>query len=86
MIKYNIRIYAYKIIGLALATYGIIFILTQNLNEINYVKAVTHISTAVSINILFWLIFINWAWKCKIFYPWLVPFPNLSGDWNGKIK
>jgi predicted small integral membrane protein len=85
MIKYNIRIYAFTIIGLAFIVYGIIFLITQNLDSINFTKALSHISTAISVNIILWLIFIKWLWKCKIFYPWLVPFPNLSGEWEGTL-
>lgn len=86
MVSYNIRVYAFTILGLGLLTYGIIFIFTQNLESVNYYKAVSHISTAISINIVIWLIFIKWAWRWKVFYPWLVPFPNLSGEWEGTIK
>ena len=86
MITFNIRIFAFAILGLAFGTYIIIFLLTQNLDSIDFQKALSHISTTISINIIIWLLFIKWGWKWKIFYPWLVPFPNLSGDWEGTIK
>ena len=86
MVKHNIRIFAFAILGLAFIVYTIIFLSTQNLESIDFHKAVTHISTTISINIIIWTIFISWAWKLKIFYPWLVPFPNLSGNWEGTIK
>ena len=86
MIKYNIRIFSFTILGLAFATYIIIFLSTQNLESISFEKALSHISTTITINIFIWTIFINWAWKWKIFYPRLVPFPNLSGEWNGSLK
>lgn len=70
---------------MAFIVYGIIFLITQNLDSINIAKALSHISTAISINIILWLIFIKWLWKCKIFYPWLVSFPNLSGEWEGTL-
>jgi len=85
MIKHNIRIFAFAILGLAFIVYVIIFLLTQNLDNIDFHKAISHISTTISINIIIWTIFITWAWKWKIFYPWLVPFPNLSGEWEGLI-
>lgn len=85
MINYNLRIYAFAILGLAFATYIILFLVTQNLESIDFNKALSQISTTISINIIFWLIFIKWAWKLKILYPWLVPFPNLSGEWEGYI-
>ena len=86
MVKHNIRIFAFAILGLAFIVYAIIFTLTQNFDSIDFHKALTHVSTTISINIILWMLFIAWAWKWKIFYPWLVPFPNLSGNWEGTIK
>src|SRR5690606_9115245 len=86
MVKHNIRIFAFAILGLAFIVYAIIFTLTQNFDSIDFQKAITHVSTTISINIILWMLFITWAWKWKLFYPWLVPFPNLSGEWEGTIK
>jgi hypothetical protein len=86
LIKYNIRIFAYSVIGLAFFIYFIIFFTTQNLNNINYYKAVSHIPTTITISIIVWIVFIKWAWKWKLFYPWLVQTPNLSGKWEGVLK
>lgn len=86
MIKYNIRTFAFAIIGLAFAIYIIIFLMTQNFDSIDLNKALSHISTTITINIILWTIFIKWAWKFKIFYPWLVQTPNLSGNWKGFLK
>lgn len=86
MIKYNIRIFAFTILGLAFFIYGIIFFITQNLDSIDFHKAISHISTTITINIIIWTVFISWMWKWRIFYPWLVPFPNLAGEWTGYIK
>jgi hypothetical protein len=85
MVKHNIRNFAYVIIVLAFLVYAIIFFITQNLDCIDFQKATIAISTTISINIVIWMIFIAWAWKWKIFHPWLVPFPNLSGEWSGFI-
>lgn len=86
MIKYNIRTYFSAILGQAFFTYAIIFLITQNLNSIDFNKALSHISTTISINLIIWTFFISTAWKWRIFYSWLVPFPNLSGDWEGFIQ
>jgi hypothetical protein len=86
MVTYNIRVFAFVILGLAFGTYLILFLLTQDLDSIDVNKALSHISTTISINIIVWLIFIKWGWKLKLFYPWLVPFPNLEGEWTGVIK
>lgn len=86
MVKRNLRIFAFAILGLAFFVYAIIFTLTQSFENIDLHKAITHVSTTISINIILWMIFIAWAWKLRIFYPWLVPYPNLSGNWEGTIK
>lgn len=39
----------------------------------------------VAIDILLVYGFNRWFWQWKIWYPWLVPFPNLRGTWQGKI-
>lgn len=86
MIKYNIKTFAYSIIGLAFFIYIVIFLITQDLESIDFNKALKHISTTISINAILWTIFIKWAWKWKLFYPWLVQTPNLSGKWKGVLK
>ena len=86
MVTYNVRIFAFVILGLAFGIYIILFLATQNLASIDFQKATSQISTTISINIVIWLLFIKWGWKWRIFYPWLVPFPNLSGEWTGFIK
>lgn len=86
MVLYNIRAFAFTILGFAFGTYIIIFLLTQNLDSIDFNKALSHISTTVSINVILWTLFIKWGWKSQLFYPWLVPFPNLSGKWEGHLK
>jgi len=86
MVSYNIRTYGFAILGLAFGIYIILFLATQNLSSIDFNKALSLISTTISLNIIIWLAFIKWGWKWKIFYPWLVPFPNLSGEWEGIIK
>lgn len=86
MVTHNIRAFAFAILGLAFATYIVIFLLTQDLSSIDFSKALSHITTTISINIIFWLVFIKYLWKMKLFYPWLVQVPNLSGKWAGTIK
>lgn len=85
MISHNVRAFAFTILGLAFGTYILIFLITQDLSSIDFNKALSHISTTISINIVFWIVFIKWLWKLKLFYPWLVQIPNLSGKWKGTI-
>jgi hypothetical protein len=86
MIEHNLRTFAYTIFGLGFLTYVIIFLIIQDLNNINYNEAIKHVFITISINTFLWTIFIKWAWKFKIFYPWLVQVPNLSGQWKGFLK
>lgn len=85
MVTYNIKYFAYAIIGLALATFIILFVATQDISDIDIKKVFSLTSTTITINTIIWVIFIKWLWKCRLFYPWLVPFPNLSGEWTGTI-
>jgi len=86
MIRYNIRTYGTVILGLAFITYVILFLATQDLESIDFTKALGHISTTISINIIIWALFVSWAWKWKIFNSWLVQAPNLTGTWKGELK
>jgi hypothetical protein len=31
-------------------------------------------------------LFAKWGWRWRFLYPWLVPFPNLNGVWEGEIN
>lgn len=86
MVNHNIRAFAFTILGLAFSTYAVIFFLTQDINNIDFHKALSHVTTAISINIGFWFLFIKYFWKSKLFYPWLVQIPDISGKWSGKLK
>lgn len=86
MVNYNLRTFAFAVLGLAFGIYVLIFVTSQNLQSIDFHKAISDIFKTISINTFLALIFVKWAWKWKIFYPWLVPFPNLSGEWQGFLK
>lgn len=43
------------------------------------------IPSVVTVIGIIWTLFIKWGWKIKYFRNWLVPFPNLSGTWSGKV-
>ena len=60
MIKYNIRIFIFIILGLFVATYIIIFLITQDLESINFKKVLSHIPTVITINVVIRSVFINW--------------------------
>lgn len=85
MVSHNLRAFAYASLGLAFITFLIIFLITQNLESIDVGKTFSNISAAISINIIIWMVFVKSLWKKKLFYPWLVQVPNLSGDWEGYV-
>lgn len=62
--------------------YVLIFPLVEK-TLLNYLKP---IPTVVSLETILVFIFVKWIWKFKIFYSWLVPFPDLNGSWKGIIK
>jgi hypothetical protein len=81
----NSKIYIWILIGLSVLFYLgyiLIFPITEK-TLLNFVKPVT---TIVTIDLIFVFIFSRWIWKIKLFYDWLVPFPNLNGTWKGTIK
>jgi hypothetical protein len=43
-------------------------------------------SNVTGVLVLILAFFDKWAWRWKIFYPWLVSTPYLEGTWKGKIK
>ena len=43
------------------------------------------VSTIVTCDLVLLGLFVKFIWKWKIFYNWLVPFPNLNGTWKGYI-
>jgi len=44
------------------------------------------IPTVATLDLLIWGLFAKWGWRWKIFQGWLVPFPDLSGTWQGNIR
>ena len=40
----------------------------------------------ISIDLVFFGLFVRFLWKLPIFKHWLVPFPNLNGTWQGHIR
>ena len=42
--------------------------------------------TVVSIDLVFYWIFVYFLWRLSVFKNWLVPFPNLNGTWKGEIR
>jgi len=85
-VKYNKTAFAYSIIGLAILTYIIIRLVKPYNDDVFINELFSDISTTVTINVFIWSLFCKWFWKWRIFYDWLVPFPDLSGNWNCELK
>lgn len=86
MIKHNLKTLSTVIIFLIAGIYIFLFVTSQDLSSVDWGQALKLIPKTISINAVIWFLFIKWGWKWKIFYPWLVQFPNLSGDWEGHLK
>ncbi|WBO84737.1 Cap15 family cyclic dinucleotide receptor domain-containing protein [Hymenobacter yonginensis] len=86
MIKHDLRTFGFAIIGLALATWFALIWYHHGfkLGQLD-VSDFGQISSVVSINVLFWGLFIKYMWKWKIFKGWLIQVPDLSGTWEGQL-
>jgi hypothetical protein len=49
----------------------------------DFIKILPNVAT---IDLILFSAFARWAWRWKIFYGWLVPFPDLNGTWQGLIQ
>ncbi len=81
----NRKIFIWLLLGVSIVFY-LLYLLLFPLTEkalLNYLKPITIV---VTLDTIVALIFAKWIWKCKLFYSWLVPFPNLNGTWKGIIK
>jgi len=81
----NQKYYIWLIIGFSILVYVIMLFIFPINNKIllNYLKP---ISIVVTIDTLFAYVFCKFIWKWKLFYNWLVPFPDINGTWKGFIK
>jgi hypothetical protein len=86
MVKYNLGRYITVIVVLSIALFLIIAFFRDNLSFRNLDTIWEDITTTITIVTLICTLFVTWAWKWEIFQGWLVPFPCLSGKWEGEIK
>jgi hypothetical protein len=85
MIKHNIRTYAFGILGLAIATFCLLYWIKLENNILSLKETISVFSSTATINIIVWGVFISIGWKWKIFRKWLVQMPYLAGDWKGEL-
>jgi len=43
------------------------------------------VGLAITISILLYGLFEKWVWKWRLFHPWFVSTPNISGTWKGQL-
>lgn len=81
----NRKYFTWGVVVTVLVVYGILFLLTQDLDNISPIGMLKIIPTTVSVELLLWFVFSKWGWKWKRFHPWLVSTPDLSGNWEGTL-
>lgn len=79
MVNYNINRYIGVIAVIALVS----FIMCICLFDLHLYDSISY---SISVTTIIVIAFINFAWRWSIFKGWLVPFPNLSGQWEGILK
>ena len=84
MVEYNIKRYIIAIIVVFLVT-AVGYYLIAHILVGASIGLWSIISTGISATTIITVLFVSWAWKWRIFRGWLVPIPNLNGEWEGKI-
>lgn len=85
MVKYNLGRYVTAIVILSIALFLIIAFFRGNLSFNSLDTIWEDVTTTITFVTIICTLFVSWAWKWKIFQDWLVPFPCLSGKWEGEI-
>ena len=58
--------------------------LTKTPLQIN-TEALKKLHDVVTVYMVLYVLFIRWGWRLPIFRGWLVPFPDLTGTWEGRL-
>ncbi len=58
----------------------------QGSPDLHFETILRILSIVVTIDLVFYLLFVSFLWKFRIFKNWLVRFPNLDGTWKGEIR
>ena len=85
MVEHNLKRYVTAIVVLFVLFFIIICAAKKSLPS-GFIDFLRTTSAAISITAIIVTIFVSWAWKFRIFRGWLVPVPNLNGNWEGCIK
>ena len=76
------------IVWVQLVTLIVIWVLILQLTktplQIN-TEALKKLPDVVTVYMALYFLFTRWAWRLPIFRGWLVPFPDLTGTWEGTL-
>jgi len=80
----NTKIFIYILVGISILIYlGILFLMgVERLKPADLILIIPKVAAIV---VILTIIFSKWVWKWKIFYDWLIPYPNLNGTYKGFI-
>ena len=81
----NIKGFVYVLIALS-ACFWLIIAAAKGIDLRQATALFSALPQVVTADLVCIAIFVKWIWKWKLFYGWLVPFPNLNGTWEGTIQ
>jgi hypothetical protein len=81
----NYKVFLYILLGVsAISWFCIASITGRDMSKLY--DFITILPTVATVDLFLFLIFRIWGWRLGIFHDWLVPFPDLSGTWQGHIQ
>jgi hypothetical protein len=84
MINLNVKVFIYIFLLISASAWFLIILLT-GLDVNKWWELLRPLPSVATIVLFLFAIFTRWVWRWKVFQSWLVPFPNLSGTWEGSI-
>jgi len=81
----KINTFIYILLGFSVATWFALALI-YSLDLTNFWNLIKLIPTVATLDLIIWMFFVRWGWRWRIFRGWLVPFPDLTGTWQGNTK
>jgi len=76
------RLHLTGILGFATFVYGVVLVIVGIAVDLGALRYFTTVVGVVGIGLG---AFERWIWKLPFLHPWLVPFPDISGTWQGRL-
>ncbi|WP_338762022.1 hypothetical protein WAF17_16755 [Bernardetia sp. ABR2-2B] len=80
------KYFIWLFVGVSAIIYVILLLIfpieSEQKTFIYYLKPLPMVVTG---DLIFFFVFVEFMWKWKIFYDWLIPIPNIQGTWKGAI-